>query len=67
MSHKVGAPTADFDGSDEAGVVYVVFGWQTGNDDIDSTSAWGASIDLEAVDGSNRFVVTGAIAGGHLG
>ncbi|CAM9215321.1 unnamed protein product, partial [Hapterophycus canaliculatus] len=59
----VGSPTSDPDSLEAAGSAYVVFGWQEGGD----VSAWGDSIDLAALDGSNGFAVTGAAAGGHFG
>ncbi|CAM9448813.1 unnamed protein product [Scytosiphon promiscuus] len=59
----VGSPTSDPDALGAAGSAYVVFGWQDGGD----TSAWGESVDLLALDGSNGFTVTGPAAGGHFG
>lgn len=58
---QVGAPTSDPNTLEAAGSAYVVFGWQDGGD------AWGESVDLSTLDGSNGFVIKGSTAGGHFG
>lgn len=52
---------ADPDDLLQAGSVYVIFGSAGGGE------GWGASIDLDALDGNNGFVVPGVVAGGHFG
>ncbi|CAM9630564.1 unnamed protein product [Pylaiella littoralis] len=60
----VGAPTSDSATTlENAGSAFVVFGWKDGGEG----TAWGKSVDLSTLDGSNGFAILGSTAGGHFG
>lgn len=61
---QVGAPTSDSATTlENAGSAFVVFGWKDGGEG----TAWGKSVDLSTLDGSNGFAILGSTAGGHFG
>ena len=60
---QVGAPQADPQNIDSAGIVYVVFGWQSSEED----RSWDDTVDITALDGSNGFLMTGSTSNGHFG
>ncbi|CAN0533139.1 unnamed protein product [Laminaria digitata] len=59
---QIGAPNADPQTVDSAGIVYVVFGENSGDD-----KTWGSTVDVSALDGSNGFMMTGSTSNGHFG
>eukprot|EP00903_Cladosiphon_okamuranus_P018604 g17125.t1 len=59
----IGAPNSDSDTLEDAGSVFVIFGWKEDGD----VSSWGPSVDISTLDGTDGFVVAGSTAKGHFG